>query len=228
MDLIDFLEYFNRKERFFLLAEAFGYEGSQPRFLLSADFRQKVSDEVGLEAQGITIPEDAFVAFDYHLDWIHASLVLSHFTDEQSRLELLEARTDCYEAIKGNQEDIDLLVAFNTSGLWHLIFLEAKAYHPGGMCDRLTDFDENQLKSKAGRLKLILSPKGVPYPDIRPHFCLISGKKPEKCQPPWGNWIELTLPRQRLVVNRNAEVIKSGQNWKGKKKVARTVVTGKG
>ncbi|MDE2668487.1 MAG: hypothetical protein OXI51_02405 [Chloroflexota bacterium] len=65
--LIEHLESFNRKERFILLKEALG-EGT---FRLDAGFR----DTLGA-AVDVTIPPNAFVAMDYHLDWIQMALHL--------------------------------------------------------------------------------------------------------------------------------------------------------
>jgi len=66
--LMEHLESFNRKERFFLIGDARGNRA----FQLSADFRARLSEAFGIEP-----PSSAFVAMDYHLDWIHASLFLT-------------------------------------------------------------------------------------------------------------------------------------------------------
>ena len=63
--LMELLESFNRKERFFLIGDALGNR----TFQLSTDFRARLSKAFGIEP-----PSSAFVAMDYHLDWIHASL----------------------------------------------------------------------------------------------------------------------------------------------------------
>ena len=68
MTLLEHLESFNRKERFFLIGEALGNRA----FQLSTDFRTRLSEAFGIEP-----PSSAFVAMDYHLDWIHASLFLT-------------------------------------------------------------------------------------------------------------------------------------------------------
>ena len=66
--LMELLESFNRKERFFLIGDALGNRA----FQLSNDFRARISEAFGIEP-----PSSAFVAMDYHLDWIHASLFLT-------------------------------------------------------------------------------------------------------------------------------------------------------
>ena len=67
-NLVKNLESFNRKERFFLVGAALG----NPTFRLDPTFRDQVGREFGLD-----VPEEAFVAMDYHLDWIYAGLVVS-------------------------------------------------------------------------------------------------------------------------------------------------------
>ena len=58
-DLIRHLRSFNRKERFILLSDALGKER------LADDFRTRVGDCIG-----VRVPADAYVAMDYHLDWL--------------------------------------------------------------------------------------------------------------------------------------------------------------
>ena len=218
-DLLKILESFNRKERFFLIAQALG----KPRFDLSDDFRQKLGDKVG-----VTIPEEpekVFVAMDYHLNWVHASLVLAHCTGSQERIDRLNT-----EAIEQNPEDVDLLVAFkDDAGTHHLIFIEAKGYNTDGMSDGLSDLDKGQLESKAGRLNLILKPDGIPYPNVDSHFCVMSGKEPTHIPSEWGNWLELSLPSKRLVVRlKDPRILKSGKQQWGRPLKDRQIVPPKG
>ena len=62
------LEEFNRKERFFLVGMALG----NPEFRLGEEFRERLAQKLSLQ-----VPRDAFVAMDYHLDWLAASLFLA-------------------------------------------------------------------------------------------------------------------------------------------------------
>ena len=64
MTLMEHLESFNREERFFLVGTALG----NPDFQLSTDFQTKLNTAFGIQP-----PNSAFVAMDYHLDWLHAS-----------------------------------------------------------------------------------------------------------------------------------------------------------
>ena len=113
MTLIEQLESFNRKERFFLIGDALGNRA----FQLSNDFRARLS-----AAFGIQTPSRAFVAMDYHLDWIHASLFLTLPEIDQEAVHL---NTD--SVATGTQEDVDLLVAFEEGDITHLLLIEAKA-----------------------------------------------------------------------------------------------------
>lgn len=66
--LLDYIDKFNRKERFFL----FTYATGNPDFRLSEEFRGALGKELGVD-----IPADAKGYIDYHLDWLHAAVVLS-------------------------------------------------------------------------------------------------------------------------------------------------------
>lgn len=222
-DLIGILESFNRKERFFLVAQALG----NPKFELSTGFREKLAEAVDLEP-GIEIPANAFAAMDYHLNWVHASLVLAHYADEQERITLLNNK-----GIVSSQQDVDLLVAFkDVVNQYHLIFVEAKGYNTDGKSDGLADFDtgreRKQLKSKACQLDTILKPHGSLYCDIKPHYCLMTRKKPVNPPEPWGKWLKISLPRERLLVKYDSSVVKSGEDWKGRRGQGRLKVPPKG
>lgn len=198
-DLIEILESFNRKERFFLIAQALNGRRNKPAFTLSDDFRQKLEQKLELD---FDIPADAFVAMDYHLNWVHASLVLA-CADEAERHSLLnlEGTTD------DNQEDVDLLVAFkNTDERYHLIFIEAKAYDAKGF----SAFEKSQLVSKVSRLeKIIRAGEKDRSCEVETHFYLVSGYKPQNLKsddwPKWNGkpipWMRLSLPKKRHVLN---------------------------
>ena len=176
-NLIDILESFNRKERFFLVAQALGQErGGDPAFTLSENFRQELGKAVGLDQRGIDVPPDAFAAMDYHLDWLHASLVLAH----QSQYGVPPfVNTD--SIITGNQRDVDLLVAFKAANRHYLILVEAKGYG---------SWDNDQMNGKAARLKLIFGDDGGKYPDVEPHFCLMSPNRSQHLGfAYWPNWM---------------------------------------
>jgi len=58
---VEYLRRFNRKERFYLVGWALG----RRKFQLDDNFRISMAGKLGLE-----IPSSAFVAMDYHLNWI--------------------------------------------------------------------------------------------------------------------------------------------------------------
>ena len=58
MTLLQYLESFNRKERFFLIGDALG----NPAFQLSDDFRVELNTAFGIHPLS-----NAFAAMDYHL-----------------------------------------------------------------------------------------------------------------------------------------------------------------
>ena len=187
-DLIDILESFNRKERFFLISHALNGPQGKPVFTLSGDFRQELEDKVE-----ICIPvKDVFVAMDYHLDWVAASCALNDAGKDSGKLpNEYENRST---VINGNQEDIDLLVAYSLGKLHHLIFVEAKAY---------SKWDNKQLRSKANRLREIFGDDGTNYRGVKPYFCLMGPEKPNlkwdsfpKWMKPDGTpkWLNLCLP----------------------------------
>ena len=223
-DLIDILQSFNRKERFFLLAQALKGGHKTRSFALSDEFRQLLKQEIDVD-----IPENGseslFVGMDYHLNWIHASLVLSHFEDQADRQKYLNAKG----AHKNSQEDVDLIVAFaseeNSQRLYNLIMIEAKAYNSHGKSDGLSSFslasESKQLNCKLTRLDKILSPCDHQYSDVRAYFLTMSngnGYDPRTHIKLEGfRHIDLKLPSERLVLKQDRSIIRSGIKWKGKR-----------
>lgn len=167
MTLVQRLESFNRKERFFLIGDALGNRG----FQLSDDFRARLSAAFGLQ-----LPVSAFVAMDYHLDWIHASLFLA-----QSGIDEVAVHLNTDRVATGTQEDVDLLVAFEEGNITHLLLIEAKA---------ATGWTNKQTLSKAERLERIFGSDGAKYPQVKPHFGLMSPRAPKQLKPHlWPVWM---------------------------------------
>ena len=163
------LEALNRKERFFLVGAALG----NPTFRLSKTFRKSLA----AASIGQTVPSDALVFMDYHLDWIHAAAVVhAGLTANVHGAYLNDPRVST-----GNQEDIDLVVAYEAAGRAHLILLEAKAE---------TGWTNKQLDSKALRLKAIFGPDGGQVPGVVPHFSLMSPRPPQQLETAhWPTWM---------------------------------------
>jgi hypothetical protein len=163
------LEALNRKERFFLIGAALG----NPTFRLSDKFRESLSES----PLRLSVPSDALVFMDYHLDWIHAAT-------------FLHARGDSFKAPRhdnaarvstGTQEDIDLVIAYEEVGLIHLILLEAKAE---------SGWTNKQMQSKVARLTSIFGMDGRAVRGIAPHFSLVSPRPPQQLAfASWPTWM---------------------------------------
>ncbi len=190
--VLSVLESFNRKERFFVVCAALDLAALQ----LGPTFRRRVEMAFGI---GVTDP--VFVAIDYHQDWLMAALRLAHgeITENQPY-------SDPAGRITGNQEDVDLLIAFSGAGTTHLVMLEAKAE---------TGYGSRQMDSKAAHLAGIFGHHGDHFRLVTPHFGLLSPRPPVrlgyKGRPTWmapnGTpvWLELDVPKnRRRVVRCNA------------------------
>ena len=179
MPFLDTLKSFNRKERFILLHQVLGFEGQT--FRPSKRFRTKLAECVGIPR----MPCDAYVAMDYHLDWLHLAL---HIASEGD----VERPVPNAGLVAGNQEDIDLLVAFEERGEIHVVLVEAKGD---------TSWGNDQLASKVARLDRMFAGDRTAIP----HFVLMSPAESRgiRCGdwPGWMKredgrpyWLELPLP----------------------------------
>ena len=187
-DLIELLESFNRKERFVLMSQALG------NFQLSDNFRRKLGETIGL-----TIPAGSFTAMDYHLEWLTAALYAQECSDADKIFDNPQQ-----QVIKGNQEDIDLLVAFQGGEQYHIVLVEAKG---------ATGWTNKQMLSKANRLEQIFGSEGNRYPGVLPHICLMSPRRPHQLKaskwPGWMSrddgsyiWLKLDFPKGKKMVTR--------------------------
>ena len=163
--LIEQLESFNRKERFFLVGAALG----NPSFRLAQSFRATLGPVFGID-----VPDNAFVAMDYHLDWIHVAILLAG-NDADS------VHSNVPTVVTGTQEDVDLLVAFKQGAITHLLLLEAKAE---------TGWTNKQTLSKSRRLRQIFGANGLQHSNVAPHFALMSPRPPKRLDTSeWPNWM---------------------------------------
>ncbi len=208
-DLIEILDKFNRKERFFLIGQALGNED----FPLSKSFRKALGAEIEIE-----IPRGAFVAMDYHLDWIAASL-WAYRNPEFVGKPFPNPDLNSDRVVTGTQQDTDLFIAFKSGESYHLVLVEAKGYD---------SWNNKQMHEKAERLGGIFGKDGKEYhPEVTPHFCLMSSTPPEKLDPTtWPEWmfkkdesdpyywLKLNLEHPRLEVTRcdsNGKSLKGGE-----------------
>jgi hypothetical protein len=149
MTLVEALRKFNRKERYWLIRNALGENSEKldPKFRKSLD-----------EALSIQVPEDAWWAMDYHLDWLVGALYLFS-KGEGAACERQYNRNP--ELVKGTQEDVDLIIAFDKT----LIFIEAKGD---------AGWDDQQVKSKFGRLQDIAGKKY--FEGLKTYFIFMAPK----------------------------------------------------
>lgn len=160
---------------------------------LGEDFRKQLS-----EALGVEVPVSSRLFIDYHLDWLVSSLRLAY--DQPARLFFKNAGKE----VKGNQEDVDLLVAFEVKTVTHLVMIEAKAG---------SSWSKKQLLSKVEKLENIFVSGEVWSGHVQPHFLLLSPTEPSEetldLLPQWNldeeseeRWLKLNYPNERLVVER--------------------------
>lgn len=220
MNLVDALRQFNRKERYWLIRNALGPSSAQ----LGKDFRNAIGALLGIQ-----IPEDAWWAMDYHLDWLVGALALErgiNMTGDAPLNPVAQVDGAPVALVQGNQEDIDLVVAFGNT----LILIEAKGD---------TSWSNTQLNSKVPRLEMILGETGTAPSSLNHlsvHFILMSpeesGKLKRKSDQPWPVWMckgdkPMWLPMRmaeaglepaflRIVRCKNAAGIpgKEGSHWK--------------
>ncbi len=195
--IIEHLQSFNRKERFILLSRALGVEA----FCLDPEFRRKLE-----QILNISVPDNAFVAMDYHLDWIQVALYLA----EKNRLSENDPAPGLIcnknlELFKANHRDIDLLIGFQNESdhKTHLMLIEAKGD---------TGWTNKQLLSKVKRLKHIFRKDGPGVDLVVPHLVLMSPRESERIYhgdwPSWMKpngrplWLELPLPKGLRKITR--------------------------
>ncbi len=213
--LIRNLERFNRKERFYLLAWALGLvemrdEKPLPTFTLGAEFRKSLNDLLGLRVPS----QKVYVAMDYHIDWVYASLCLTRDGDAKAKYAL---DTD---TISATPQDVDLLIAYQAGDVWPMIMLEAKGH---------SNLTNAQPASKARRLAAVFGGEGTNWRGIgvRPYFVMASSRGEStalRCDD-WPNWmvgtdhrpywLPMHMPEHLLRVARtDKESTDSWASWK--------------
>jgi len=165
--VIECLRSFNSKERFFLIGHAL----DNPTLKIGQRFKMAVEG-----CLGISVPDGAFTAMDYHLDWLWASLYL---TFNGHTVPGVVPNTD--RVIKAQQEDIDFMVAFSEGPLCHIVLIEAKG---------VTGWTNKQMASKVQRFEQILGADGKRWPCVVPHVLLLSPRRPQRLNvSAWPSWM---------------------------------------
>lgn len=203
LDLLDYLREFNAKERFFLIGHVIGNK----KFSLCCTFREDVRRVLQLQ-----IPDEHFCAMDYHFDWLYASLQLNADGGKE------QVYSNAEGMVKGQQEDIDLLIGYRDGDAHHLIIVEAKG---------VTGWTNKQMNSKADRLKNIFGENGQKWPNVFPHFLMASPNEPRHLDiDNWPDWMvsqrqvsmfKLTIPSGLKRVSRcdgQGTLNANGGHWK--------------
>jgi hypothetical protein len=166
--LITLLASLNRKERFFLVGNAL----DNPDFTLGEVFRKKLECKTRL-----TIPPDAWVAMDYHIDWLAAAIhVTTNDFEPSDPWKNIDPKI-----VEGTQEDVDLIVGFGTTDQTTLILIEAKG---------VTAWSKTQMESKSERLVRIFGDDGKKVKNVSPVYVLTSPKRPDTLDTSsWPTWM---------------------------------------
>jgi hypothetical protein len=198
--LTNLLESLNRKERFFLVGDALG----NPKFSLGQDYRNKLQKVTGLK-----IPSNAWVAMDYHIDWIAAAV---HVTTNNIDLADKWPNPESQKIVRGTQEDVDLIVGFGDASETQLILIEAKGD---------TAWSNSQMKSKAARLGSIFGYGDGDRKHISASLVLTSPSPPTKRLETknWPNW--MTGKNERPIwmpmeMTGRSQLIRCDENMKKK------------
>ena len=199
-DLLAILDSYNRKERFFLLAQALNATRDSGGFSLGHEFFNTLLDVVFDEND----PEpfyDYYAAMDYHLDSLVAALY--EFRKEGS---VSSVSGEDAGLVAGNRQGVDLLVALRGGKTYYLLLVEAK---------RSSSWSNVQAKSMATRLEEIFGPEGDRIPNVTPRFCLMSPNLPKRHDfsdwPFWmvpngkPRWLQFEMPKGRRRVKRPSE-----------------------
>ncbi len=157
------------QERYHLLESALGDD----TFTLDPQFRERLGKTLGL-----TVPLDAFVAMDYHLDWIALSLYLTACPEAGD----IVPKKGALKEFNKDQMDTDLLVAFEQEGTTHLVLIEAKGD---------TGWTNKQMNEKAERLGPIFGAQWVKDLPVQLHFMLMSPRESKRLDPTkWPEWMK--------------------------------------
>lgn len=202
-NLVAALKSFNAKERFWLIAGASGHPG------LSDHFR----DDLG-KAVDVAVPSDAWWAMDFHLDWLEAA-----FLSLNTPIGTVFGEPEPGRNLNRNQQDVDMVIAWDVDHVTHLVFIEAKG---------VTSWGNDQYKAKLNRLMGLLGVDGNGYPEVDPSFVLASPSRPQKlvssAAPSWAvdeagqpKWIRLDVPsnlRRPERCDADGQPLETGNFWR--------------
>ncbi len=134
------LRRFNAKERNFLMRYALSPKLS-PQF--ETDLKERLKKIIGPELEPMNV---VYFGMDYHLDWVHASLLVA--TGRLTPGDIATIHPDNDQS--GKIEDADLLVVLSKAdGTLVLVLIEAKG---------VISFSKSQIESKAKHLEKLRPP----------------------------------------------------------------------
>ena len=126
--LVSALQRFNRKERNWLIRDALGAGADA----LCPNFRERLAKLLREHDPEISIPLEAWWTTDFHIDWLIGALAI--LADGEAVVGT--AKPNAPGLVTGSQQDIDLLIAWDTT----LILVEAKgvgSWSGSGTSDKL-------------------------------------------------------------------------------------------
>lgn len=109
--LVESLKLFNRKERYWLIRNTLGEKSQE--LPLSNSFRERLGRVIEVD-----IPDNAWWALDYHIDWLFSALLLDFLQEDAKSTPIENPR----RLIRGTQEDFDFVIAFDRT----IILIEVK------------------------------------------------------------------------------------------------------
>jgi hypothetical protein len=214
--LLDALRRFNAKERFYLVGHFLGNAKFTPNKVRLAE----LEDKLDITPKGTFVEaaeNNIFCAMDYHLDWLNGALELAFSPSAGG------SRKDNPDRVTGTQEDIDLLIAFDTPNHlkhYHIVLIEAKG---------ITTFSNSQMNSKMKRLNdIFFVGGGKPrFNNLEVHLVLAEPHRqhPKLILPgkPWNpKYFDLPGPEKKkllkITLTDDFGTPKSVSNWKIEKR----------
>lgn len=163
--LVSALQRFNRKERNWLIRDALGAGAD----VLCPNFRKRLADVLREYDSAISVPPHAWWTTDFHIDWLIGALTIFAEGENDSH----RARPNQPHLVTGSQQDLDLLIAWDTT----LILVEAKG---------VGSWTGIGTTEKLKRLKGL--PKSL-FEGLRPYLVFTSPDKAGVPQLDWPEWI---------------------------------------
>ncbi|MBA7503422.1 hypothetical protein ES706_02031 [subsurface metagenome] len=162
--LIQLLYDFDCHERFYVIRDLTGECG------ISAEYKDRITDFLKIPTSNVE-----FWSIDYSIDWLYAALFLSQTEPTGSIYD------NVGNIIRGNNEDVDILLALRAEDKIHLVMIEVKIEIP---------FSESQLTSKVRRLEMLFGTDGKRFPHIYPHWLLASPYRSRRISTKdWPSWM---------------------------------------